>query len=141
MCVLPTASVLEASVTRGAARGCFLSRWELRRPEDRAVQNCGPLAPGLRKMRIIASGLLAWKMWGVGVMALASGLLEANLAWPSPFWFFFLCSCCFKRPRQAGWILSKGLSGCAFRCQVKGQPEDGSERKPSFFWKQPSEPA
>lgn len=30
----------------------------------------------------------------------------------------------------------------ALRCQVKGQPEDGSERKPFLFsWKQPSGPA
>lgn len=53
---------------------------------------------------------------------------------------FFLCSCCFRRPRQGGscwWAFP-----VVHLVQVKGQPEDGSKRKPFLFsWKQPSGPA
>lgn len=63
MCILPTASVVEASVTQGSTRGHCVQGASKTRFEDWTVQNCGPLDPGLRRMQIIASGSLAWGMW------------------------------------------------------------------------------
>nr|XP_045758281.1 uncharacterized protein LOC123863125 [Mirounga angustirostris] len=119
MCVLPT-----ASVTWGAARGRPVQVGCKTGSEDWAVQNCA-----FCKMQIIASGSLAWKMWCVGEMALALGLLEANLAWPSPCLFFFLCSCCFRRPRQGAscwWafpVVHLGVkSRASQKMEVRGSP-------------------
>lgn len=68
-----------ASVTWGAARACPVQVGCKTGSEDWAVQNSA-----FCKMPIIDTGSLAQKMWCVGEMALALGLLEANLAWPSP---------------------------------------------------------
>lgn len=47
MCVLPTFSVVEVSVTQEAARGRPVQVNSKTGPEDWVVHNYGPLAPGL----------------------------------------------------------------------------------------------
>lgn len=47
MCILPTFSVVEVSVTQEAARGRPVQVNSKTGPEDWVVHNCGTLAPGL----------------------------------------------------------------------------------------------